>query len=390
VYERYKLNVDPELIDRVLALAVRIQQIPAPTFGEGTRAKFVRDQFIDAGAHSVNMDDLGNVYACVHGVDGNQPLVISAHLDTVFPEGTELSSIRYREKIGGPGIGDNSLGLAGLLGLYWALSKSSRSQKEIDNPIGDMWLVANVGEEGLGDLRGMKAVVDRFGNDPRAYIILEGMALGQIYHRGLGVRRYRVRINTKGGHSWVDYGRPSAIHEIAELVVKLKRLSIPTDPRSTMNVGVINGGTSVNTIAAQASFELDLRSEDRSALNRLIENVEKLVKEANTKRDQTVRASAEVIGNRPVGEISAQHPLVSTAIKCYASHGIKANLNIGSTDANEPLSRGIPAICIGLTTGGEAHTTREWINTRPVMHGLQILVDLIHAIFQPEYPSVNW
>jgi tripeptide aminopeptidase len=390
VYEGYKLNIDPEIIDRVLGLAVRIQQIPAPTFDEGARAKFVRDQFIEAGAHTVNMDDLGNVYTCVQGVNGKPPLVVSAHLDTVFPEGTELSSIRNREKISGPGIGDNSLGLAGLFGLYWTLNKITSLQKEKNNSIGDIWLVANVGEEGLGDLRGMKAVVDRFRDDPRAYIILEGMALGQIYHRGLGVRRYRVKVNTMGGHSWVDYGRPSAIHEIAELVVKLKSLPLPTDPRSTLNVGVINGGTSVNTIAAEASFELDLRSENSSALNRLIEHVEKQVKEANAKRDQAVRASAEVIGNRPAGEISVQHPLVSAAIKCYASHGIKANLNIGSTDANEPLSRGFPAICIGLTTGGEAHTTREWINTRPVKQGMQILMDLIHAIFQPVYPSTNW
>jgi tripeptide aminopeptidase len=384
------VDIDHEIINRVLDLAVRIQQIPAPTFGEGPRAKFVREQFIEAGAHAVNMDDLGNVYTCVHGVEGKPPLVVSAHLDTVFPQGTNLSSIRNQEKISGPGIGDNSLGLAGLLGLYRVLSKSSSSKKDRINSIGDVWLVANVGEEGLGDLRGMKAAVDRFRNGPRAYIILEGMALGQIYHRGLGVRRYRVKVNTKGGHSWVDYGRPSAIHELAELVVKIRRLPIPTDPRSSINVGIINGGTSINTIAAQASFELDLRSENSLALNSLIGQVEKLVKEANTKRGPVVRASAEVIGNRPAGEISAQHPLVSIAIQCYASHGIKANLNIGSTDANEPLSRGFPAICIGLTTGGEAHTNREWINTRPVTQGMQILIDLIQAIFQPAYPSVNW
>jgi tripeptide aminopeptidase len=384
------VDIDHEIINRVLDLAVRIQQIPAPTFGEGPRAKFVREQFIEAGAHAVNMDDLGNVYTCVHGVEGKPPLVVSAHLDTVFPQATNLSSIRNQEKISGPGIGDNSLGLAGLLGLYRVLSKSSSSKKDRINSIGDVWLVANVGEEGLGDLRGMKAAVDRFRNGPRAYIILEGMALGQIYHRGLGVRRYRVKVNTKGGHSWVDYGRPSAIHELAELVVKIRRLPIPTDPRSSINVGIINGGTSINTIAAQASFELDLRSENSLALNSLIGQVEKLVKEANTKRGPVVRASAEVIGNRPAGEISAQHPLVSAAIQCYASHGIKANLNIGSTDANEPLSRGFPAICIGLTTGGEAHTNREWINTRPVTQGMQILIDLIQAIFQPAYPSVNW
>jgi tripeptide aminopeptidase len=383
------VNIDSELIDRVLDLAVQIQQIPAPTFKESTRAKFIQKEFIEAGADEVSMDDLGNVYVRVRGMNEIPPLVVSAHLDTVFPQGTELSCSRNQGKISGPGIGDNSLGLASLIGLYQVLSKAAGSQQEKFNTNGDVWLVANVGEEGLGDLRGMKAVVDRFGNDPRAYIILEGMALGQIYHRGLGVRRYRVQVNTKGGHSWVDYGSPSAIHELADLVVKIKSLPVPIDPRSSMNIGVINGGTSVNTIAAHASFELDLRSENSLALNNLIERVEKLVKEANTKREKVVRASAEVIGNRPAGEISVQHPLVKEALKCYASHGIKAKLNIGSTDANEPLSRGFPAICIGLTTGGEAHTTREWIHTRPVMQGMQILLDLIHVIFRMADSSQN-
>src|SRR4030043_689186 len=125
---------------------------------------------------------------------------------------------------------------------------------------GDLWLVADVGEEGLGDLQGMKAVVDRIGTDASAYLILEGMSLGQVYHRGLGVRRYRISVHTKGGHSWVDYGNPSAIHELAEMVVKIKNLALPVEPRTSLNVGMITGGTSVNTIAAEANLELDLRS----------------------------------------------------------------------------------------------------------------------------------
>lgn len=376
------MNIDPELIDRVIDLAVQIQQIPAPTFGEGPRAKFIHEQFVEAGAKEVSVDDLGNVYTRVRGANERPYIVISAHLDTVFPHGTEITCIRNKKKISGPGIGDNSLGLAGLIGLYRELNKAGISQQEKPNSIGDVWLVANVGEEGLGDLKGMKVVVDRFGNEPKAYIILEGMAYGHIYHRGLGVRRYRVNVHTKGGHSWVDYGNPSAIHELAELVVKIKNLPVSTRPRSSINVGMISGGTSVNTIASQASFELDLRSENQLALNSMIERVEKLIKATNTARGPAVRASAEVIGDRPTGEISPHHPLVRAAVECYASHGIKAKLNIGSTDANVPLSRGLPAICIGLTTGGEAHTTREWINTQPVLQGMQILMDLIQVIFR--------
>jgi tripeptide aminopeptidase len=376
------LNINPGLIEQILELTVQIQQIAAPTFGEGPRAEFIRQCFLDLGAKEVSIDDFGNVYTRLSGESEKAPIVVSAHLDTVFPHGTELTSSRNPEKISGPGIGDNSLGLAGLLGLYRAFHESRAEQGEKYALIGDLWLVANTGEEGLGDLKGMKAVVDRFGNQPMAYIVLEGMALGQIYHRGLGVRRYRIRVNTKGGHAWVDYGSPSAIHELAELVIKIKKIPVPAEPRSSMNVGVISGGTSVNSIAAQASCELDLRSENNNILNSMIERVEWLVKAADRKGGEAVRVGAEVIGNRPAGEIQAHHPLVNAAINCYARHGIKAKLNIGSTDANEPLNRGLPAICVGLTTGGGSHTTGEYIDIRPVTQGMEIMVDLIQSIFQ--------
>ncbi|MFZ2096274.1 MAG: M20/M25/M40 family metallo-hydrolase [Anaerolineales bacterium] len=376
------MNINHALIERILELAIRIQQIPAPTFGEGPRAEFIQKCFEVWGAKEVSIDEVGNVYTHIRGEREKAIIVVSAHLDTVFPQDTELTSSRNQEKITGPGIGDNSLGLAGLFGLYSVFNKDMFKQSKKPGKNGDLWLVANVGEEGLGDLKGMKAVVDRFGHQPVAYIVLEGMALGQIYHRGLGVRRYRIRVNTKGGHSWVDYGSPSAIHELADLVVQIKEIPIPIDPRSSLNVGMINGGTSVNTIAAQASLELDLRSESSHVLNSMIERVERLVQKADRKGGQAIRVSAEVIGNRPAGEIPAYHPLVNAAMNCYASHGIKAKLNIGSTDANEPLSRGFPAICVGLTTGSGSHTTGEYIDTRPVALGMKILVDLINTIFQ--------
>jgi len=374
--------MEPSIIERVLDLAVQIQQIPAPTFGEGKRAEFVKKYFCDLGAKGVSDDDTGNVYIHISGQGNKPPLIVSAHLDTVFPQGTDLTSVRTLEKITGPGIGDNSLSLAGLFGLYWVFNDNSVDLSTRKVMEGDLWLVADVGEEGLGDLKGMKAVVNRFGDDALAYIVLEGMSLGQIYHRGLGVRRYRIRVHTKGGHSWVDYGNPSAIHELADLVVKIKDLPIPVEPRSSMNVGVITGGTSVNTIAADASFELDLRSESTRVLKNLIEQVESLVEDADRKGGEAVRVNAEVIGDRPAGEIPADHPLVKTAIECFARNGIKAKLNIGSTDANVPLSRGLPAICVGLTTGGGSHTLGEYIDTKPVAQGLGIVVEIIQTIFR--------
>ncbi len=220
------------------------------------------------------MDEVGNVYARLPGSGSSRPLVVSAHLDTVFPLSTDLHVTRRSSNPGaaptnveglalstveGPGIGDNSLGVAGLFGLLWELNSSSAQIAGSTLP-GDIWLVANVGEEGLGNLCGMRAVVDRFGDRPLAYLIVEGMALGQIYHRGLGVQRYRITVDTPGGHSWVDYGRPSAIHVLGEIIYRLSNLSLPRVPRTTLNIGTISGGTSINTIAAHAQLELDLRS----------------------------------------------------------------------------------------------------------------------------------
>jgi tripeptide aminopeptidase len=373
--------MESHIISSIMDLVIRIQQIPSPTFGEKQRAIFIRDQFLNLGAKEVLYDEIGNVLIHLTGLGKKSPLIISAHLDTVFPEGTDLACSRTDDRIYGPGIGDNSLGLAGLFGLFMKFAEESHRNITQSRLAGDLWLVANVGEEGLGNLNGMKAIVDRFGSIPLAYLVLEGMSLGQIYVRGLGVRRYRIQVRTKGGHSWVDYGSPSAIHEIADLVVQLKKLPIPAEPRSSLNVGVIRGGTSVNTIAAEASLELDLRSESPEALARMIENVEQLAVAADRSRQEDIHVRAEVIGDRPVGQISIDHPLVKTAIECFARAGINVKMNNGSTDANIPLSRGYPAICMGLTTGGGSHTQGEYIKTKPISQGFDVLADLVQSIF---------
>jgi tripeptide aminopeptidase len=313
------------------------------------------------------------VLARIPGSGRVSPIIVSAHLDTVFPAGTDLTLRRDEDKVYAPGIGDNSLGVAGLFGLTWEL-ESRRAALP-----GDIWLVANVGEEGLGNLSGMKAVVDRFGDAVTAYLVLEGMSLGQIFHRGLGVQRYRITSRTIGGHSWVDFGRPSAIHELAALIVRLNAISLPKQPRTSLNVGVISGGTSVNTIAANADLELDTRSEGRQELAALAKCIEELVSQAN--KPGIVRIVAEVIGERPAGEIPASHPLITLAVKALQEQGINGLLNIGSTDANIPLNRGLPAITIGLTHGAGAHTVGEFIEIRPLAQGLGQLFSLVGALF---------
>ena len=359
------------IISRLIDLAIQIQQVPAPTLYEGKRAEFLRDLFIEEKLKDVSIDSVNNVFARLPGNGKQPPLIVSAHTDTVFPESTSLHVTREGVRIYGPGIGDTSLGVAALFGLLWNLR-----ERKIELPF-DVWFVANVCEEGLGDLRGMKAVVDRFGADARAYLVLEGMAFGHIYHRAIGVRRYRVTLRTAGGHSWSDYGHPSAVHEAAHLVTQITSLALPVDPRTTLNVGLIKGGTGVNVLAAEATFDLDMRSESMDELNMLIEQVENLIQSANK---QDVKIEMEIIGSRPAGEISANHPLVQLAQECLGQQDITATLTSGSTDANIPLNRGYPSLVLGITTGGGAHTVHEYVDVEPVEKGMGCLTEFVSKI----------
>ncbi len=360
-------------VKRLLDLTVEIQQIPAPTFAETQRAQFVQGLFEAEGLNDISIDAVGNVYACLPGKGKGKPLIVSAHLDTVFPIETDLAVSPKKDRIVGPGIGDNSLGVASLLGLIWLLRERRQSLP------GDLWLVANVCEEGLGDLRGMRAVVDRFRGDVQAYLVIEGLSLGYIQHRGLGVQRYRITAKTAGGHSWSDYGQPSAIHELAAVMTKLTAILLPEEPRTTMNVGRMGGGTSVNAIAADAWLELDLRSESPQVLTELAQTVEQLIETAGKPE---VRVEAEVIGQRPAGELPASHALVRLAENCLKEQGLEPRLMIGSTDANVPLSRGFPAVVLGVTNGAGAHTTREFIYTKPVERGMQQLVQFVSRVWE--------
>jgi acetylornithine deacetylase/succinyl-diaminopimelate desuccinylase-like protein len=357
---------------QVIDLAVQIQQVPAPTFSEGARGEFVRGLFLKENLKDVSMDSLGNVYARLPGKHKKaKPLIVSAHLDTVFPAGVNLQMKQEAGQIIAPGIGDNSLGVAALFGILWSLR-----ERKVELPH-DVWFVANVGEEGLGDLRGMRGVVERFDSQVIGYLVLEGMALGHVYHRAIGVRRYRITAKTAGGHSWADYGKPSAVHELAALVTQLTVLRLPREPRTTMNVGTFGGGTGVNVLASEAKCELDLRSEDPKTLLKLTYQVEKLLKDADR---EGVRIMAEIIGERPAGEIPAEHPLVQLALTCIREQGLDATLTIGSTDANIPLSMGIPAVVMGISTGGGAHTLHEYIDVDPVETGMDALVRFVELV----------
>jgi acetylornithine deacetylase/succinyl-diaminopimelate desuccinylase-like protein len=360
-----------KLCERVLELACELEQIPGPTFAEEKRAQWVYTQMQEASLVDVHFDSCGNVLGRLVG-RGDRPVVVSAHLDTVFPPHTSLGVTRSANLLHGPGIGDNSLGVAGLIGLAWLLKDESKALP------GDVWLAANVGEEGLGNLKGMRGLVDRFGKQALAYIVVEGMGLGEIFHRGLAVRRFRITAQTKGGHSWIDYGKPSAIHELARLAARLTEIPVPREPRSSFNIGVFQGGTGVNTIAAQAYMEVDLRSVSIDSLNRMTRELKHMVEDTSS---SDVECQVEPIGERPAGEIPSDHPLVSLAYNTLHDLGVKPHPGIGSTDANIPISRGYPAICIGLTSGGGAHTTEEFIRTGPLAYGLAQVREIVMRVW---------
>jgi acetylornithine deacetylase/succinyl-diaminopimelate desuccinylase-like protein len=356
----------PELAQRALDHALNIQRIPAPTFSEEPRARFVATCFEAAGLQQVELDDFHNVYGRIPGLHPSRSgVLISAHTDTVFSADTDLTIRREGTLIYGPGLGDNSMGVGGLL----ALAEYLRDQHL--QPECDLWFVANTREEGLGDLGGMKAAFTRLKTRISRVINLEGMAFGHVYHAGIAVRRLHITAATGGGHSWLNFGRPSAIHGIMQLGAQITTLKTSNSPRTTYNIGLIEGGQSINTIAASAGLWLDLRAESSAALAGLETEVRKKVT-ALSKPDLSFQI--EVVGDRPAGSIAPEHPLVQRSLTALKAIGYRGTLENGSTDANIPLSQGCAAVTIGITRGSNAHRLDEYIETTPVMDGLRQLI----------------
>ncbi|GAP05869.1 MAG TPA: peptidase M20 [Anaerolinea thermolimosa] len=365
--------IDSRQTQQVVETACLIQQIPAPTFHEEQRAAYVLEQFQQQNLTNPHLDAVGNVLACLKGQPGASPLIISAHLDSVFPPGYPLPLQRQEDQIIGPGIGDNALGLAALLHLPHLLRQTGIF------PEGDLWLAATVGEEGLGNLSGMRHLVEQFTDRPLAYLSLEGMGLGNIIHRGLGVDRYRFTVKTAGGHSWSDYGAPSAIHELVNLANRLLKLRLTRRPRSTLNIGILQGGTSINAIAASATMEVDFRSESAVALEELVTQA---LRSAKSLERPGVSIETTRIGWRPAGSIPASHPLVQLGVTILRSLNLSPHLDIASTEANLPLSLGLPALTLGLTIGHHAHTLDETIQVSPLAKGLAALVHFVARVWK--------
>lgn len=367
-------------VNRIVDWAIEIQRIPSPTFSEDARAEYMIRQFQACGLETYEVDLAGNALTRVLG--GRQaPIVISAHMDSVIPPSADLPVTELNGRVVGPGIGDNAVALATLLELG-ALLKDS-------DPPGDVWLAANVAEEGLGNLLGMQHIVERFGDNVTGYVVLEGLSLGFVYHQALPVRRYRVSVHGGGGHSWSQSERNSSIHTLIEVGHELLKLKLPEKPRTTLNVGRIEGGTSINSLAARASMEIDLRSES----NRVVEKISRTILEVAARfQDDSCLIEIDPIGHRPGGSLPRRHPFVQAAGMALRRAGLEqVRWSSGSTDASLPISLGLPAVCIGITRGAGAHSLEEYIEIEPIEQGLASVLNLVELAFtERSKPKRGW
>ena len=366
--------------DRLLDTQIALSEIPSPTGAETARGASVAERFRALLLRDVHVDGVGNVLGVRHGDTDEAPVVICAHLDTIFPEGTPVGVSRDGPQLSGPGIVDNSRGLAAMLALAEAIDgRRVRTRRSIV-------FAATVGEEGAGDLRGVKHLFAHLSQLPSACIALDGAGDDRIVTRALGARRYRVTFRGTGGHSWAAFGVANPVHAAGAAAAKLAAMPLPRLPRTTLSVCRIGGGISVNAIPDEAWLEIDLRSSSQDALERCADDVEQAIRAAG-RQENSRRASGSTpltwsiatIGDRPCGEIDVDHPLVRAAVLATTAIGRTPELSTASTDANVPISLGVPAIAIGAGgRGGGVHTSGEWYDntdgTLGVARALTVLV----------------
>jgi tripeptide aminopeptidase len=372
--------------DWVTLQQIRLTEIPAPEFGEGPRGEFLKKLF-EAGGLKVQTDNLGNVIGTRSGSDSKTVILIVAHLDTVFPAGTDVAVKHNGTRLEAPGISDNGAGLAALVGLARALGESRiHTAKTIV-------LAGDVGEEGEGNLRGVRALVEAYGSRLSAVIAVDGASTEHITTQGIASRRFEVSITGPGGHSWSDFGAPNPITALSRGIVKFSAIHIPDQPRSSYNFGLIEGGTSINSIPASAAVKIDLRSEEEAELNRmesaLREAMQSGVRDealANHAGNDSLQVGFRSLGARPAGKIPDDAPLVETIRNVDRFLGNRSRLERSSTDANIPLSQGIPAVALGGGgKGSGSHTLAEWYDAAGREIGLKrlLLVTLLLAGVQP-------
>lgn len=360
-------------LEKLVRDVITLNEIPAPTFAEEAKAHYVKQRLAEIGLVTT-LDEVGNVIAVLPGSDPAQgELMLAAHLDTVFPAATDVKVTRANGRLSGPGVGDNNLAVAVLLEL-------AEFFQALGQPRQTIVFAATVGEEGLGDLRGVRALMNSYQSGSRrlaTFIALEGHGLGDICHAGVGNRRLEVTVKGPGGHSWGRAGQPSAIHALANLMHQLTAVPLPTAPRTSFNIGTISGGTSVNTIAPTAAMVFEVRSVDEATL---VATFERMLQVIEAFRPAGLQIETRLVGSRPAGAIPAEHSLVQLCREVYEKLHLTPHYDPNSTDANIPLSLGIPAVCLGLSHGANAHRVDEWIEIEPAAKGLQAAAEIIYRL----------
>lgn len=354
--------------DRMVEEIVKLTEIPAPPFKEAARAAAYRDMLADAGLADVEIDEEGNAMGVYRGTGpaGGPAVMIAAHLDTVFPEGTPVKVRRQGTRLHAPGVGDDTRGLAVLLAYARAMKESGVKVKQ------DIVFVGNVGEEGPGDLRGVRYLLTKgkYKDRVKAFFSMDGLDPSRLVTGGVGSKRYRITWKGPGGHSFNAFGLVNPMAAMSQAVVDFYKIAVPSQPKTTYSASVTGGGTSVNSIPNEAFMEFDMRSENPAELAKLeqafLAIVKKSVEDENTARsvkEGPVTADIKMIGDRPAGETAATQSIVLTSEAIIRANGLDPKSSFSSTDSNLPMSLGIPAVTIGSGgEGGRAHALDEWID----------------------------
>lgn len=344
-------------------IQLEVTAIPAPPWGEKARSDWLKARFEGLGLAEVHQDELGNVFGIRPGTDADAPyFALGAHLDTVFPEGTAITVSREAGKLYGPGISDNGAGITALLAIATVLREINMLNSA---PI---LFIGNVGEEGEGNLRGMRHVFQqpKWADSIGALAVLDGAGTDTIIAEGLGSRRYQVTVHGTGGHSWSDFGIPNPVVAMARIIDRFSKTTVPANPKTTFNIGTVQGGTSVNSIPQSANMRVDTRSASVEQLDYMERVLREAVKEGTAetsgrKKPEVLSSEIRVIGDRPAAELPADSYLLKVIRAVDAQLNNSARIQRASTDANIPLSLGREAIAIGAGgSGGGAHTVNEW------------------------------
>jgi acetylornithine deacetylase/succinyl-diaminopimelate desuccinylase-like protein len=349
--------------DRFVKELIALTEIPAPPFKEQKRAEAVLALLKQTKLTNVEIDQEGNVMGLRRGTGDGSIVAILAHIDTVFPEGTDVKVKREGNRLMAPGIGDDTRGVALMLALIRAMDAAGFQTTH------DILFVGNVGEEGEGDLRGAKHLMlkGKYKDRIKQFIAIDGGEQSTITNGGVGSRRYRVAFKGPGGHSYGAFGLVNPAFAMGNAIVKFGRIQVPTKPKTTYSVGVVSGGTSVNSIPFEVSMDIDMRSESCAELDKVEKQFLGLVKEAvdeenkaRSTREGPITADPKKIGDRPCGETAVTSPIVQTTSAVIKAFGLTPRYNISSTDSNLPMSLGIPAVTIGRGPGGRAHSLDEY------------------------------